>query len=183
VYKQVNLSDLQKNRQQNHTTQAYTGNVKLVFISNSDLDKGIDEISKTLQASSLQVETRAKRQRLDNEIDLIKEEVVQKAKETGTRDKGSVTNRKPKQRKMALPKKPKLAKPLITLITDPVSTTAATTPPKLASKPRRTTKESYTVKKMIKTLREITSRAGQGLIDYKEFTARIKVTINLIDLL
>jgi hypothetical protein len=84
---------------------------------------------------------------------------------------------------MALPKKPKLAKLLTTPITDPVSTTAATTPPKPASKPRRTTKESHTVKKMIKTLREIAGRAGQGPIDYKEFTARIKVTINLIDLL
>jgi hypothetical protein len=109
--------------------------------------------------------------------------VVQKAKETGTRDKGSVTNRKPKQQKIALPKKPKLAKLLTTPITDPVSTTAATTPPKPASKPCRTTKESYTVKKMIKTLREIAGRAGQGPIDYKEFTARIKVTINFIDLL
>jgi hypothetical protein len=108
--------------------------------------------------------------------------VVQKAKETGTRDEGSVTNRKPKQRKMALPKKPKLAKPSTTPITDPVSTTAATTPPKPASEPCRTTKESYTVK-MIKTLREIAVCAGQGPIDYKEFTARIKVTINLIDLL
>jgi hypothetical protein len=84
---------------------------------------------------------------------------------------------------MALPKKPKLAKPLTTLITDPVSTTAATTPPKLASKPCCTTKESYTVKKIIKTLREIAGCAGQGPIDYKEFTARIKVTINLMDLL
>jgi hypothetical protein len=53
VYNQVNLSDLQKNHQQNHTTQAYTGNVKLGFISNSDLNKDINEISKTLQASSL----------------------------------------------------------------------------------------------------------------------------------
>jgi hypothetical protein len=180
VYNQVNLSDLQKNRQQNHTTQAYTGNVELGFISDSDLDKGIDEISKTLQASSLQVETRAKRQRLDNEIDLIEEEVVQKAKETGTRDEGSVTNRKPKQRKMAVPKKPKLAKPLTTPTADPVSTT---TPPEPTSEPRRTTKEAHTVKKMIKTLREIAGRAGQGPIDYKEFTAGIKVTINLMDLL
>jgi hypothetical protein len=84
---------------------------------------------------------------------------------------------------MAVPKKPKLAKLLTTLITDPVSVTAATTPPKPASKPRRTTKEAYTIKKIIKTLREITSRAGQGPIDYKEFTTGIKVTINLIDLL
>jgi hypothetical protein len=103
-YNQVNLSDLQKDHQQNRTTQAYTGNVELGFISDSDLDKDVNEISKTLQASSLQVETRAKRQRLDNEIDLIEEEVIQKAKETGTRDEVSVTNRKPKQRKMAVPK-------------------------------------------------------------------------------
>jgi hypothetical protein len=183
VYNQVNLSDLQKDYQQHRTTQAYTGNVKLGFISNSDLDKDIDELSKTLQASSLQVETRAKRQRLDNEIDLIKEEVIQKAKETGTHDNGSVTNRKPKQRKMAVPKKPKLAKPSTTPIVDPVSTPAAATPPEPASKPRRTTKEAHTIKKMIKTLREIAGRAGQGPIDCKEFTTGIKVTINLIDLL
>jgi hypothetical protein len=182
VYNQVNLSDLQKTHQQNHTTQAYTGNVELGFILDSDLDKDINEISKTLQASSLQVETRAKRQRLDNKIDLIKEEVIQKAKETGTRDEVSVTNRKPKQRKMAVPKKPKLAKPLTTLIADPVSATPAT-PPEPASEPRCTSKEAHTVKKIIKTLREIAGRAGQGPIDYKEFTAGIKVTINLIDLL
>jgi hypothetical protein len=79
---------------------------------------------------------------------------------------------------MAVPKKPKLVKLLTTPIADPVFATAATTLPKPASKPRRTTKEAYTIKKMIKTLREITGRAGQGLINYKEFTARIKVTIN-----
>jgi hypothetical protein len=84
---------------------------------------------------------------------------------------------------MAVPKKPKLAKLLTTPIVDPVSTPAAATPPEPASEPRRTTKEAYTVKKMIKTLREITGRAGQGPIDYKEFTTGIKVTINLIDLL
>jgi hypothetical protein len=143
VYNQINLSDIQKD--QHRTTQTYTGNVELGFISDSDLDKDIDEISKTLQASSLQVETRAKRQRLDNEIDPIEEEVIQKAKETGTRDEGSVTNRKPKQRKMAVPKKPKLAKPSTTPIADPVSATAATTPPEPASEPRCTTKEAYTV--------------------------------------
>jgi len=126
------------------------------------------------------VETRVKRQRLNDNTDLIKEEVIYKSKETRTREEGSVTNHKSKQQKMAVPKKPKLTKPLTTLIMDPVSTT---TPPEPTSKPRRTTKEAYTVKKIIKTLREITSRAGQGLIDYKEFTARIKVTINLIDLL
>jgi hypothetical protein len=84
---------------------------------------------------------------------------------------------------MAVPKKPKLAKPLITPIVDPVSTPAAATPPKPASEPCCTTKEAYTVKKIIKTLREIAGRAGQGPIDYKEFTTGIKVTINLIDLL
>jgi hypothetical protein len=84
---------------------------------------------------------------------------------------------------MAVPKKPKLAKPLTTLIVGPVSTPAAATPPKLASKPCCTTKEAYTVKKIIKTLREIAGRVGQGPIDYKEFTTGIKVTINLMDLL
>jgi hypothetical protein len=83
---------------------------------------------------------------------------------------------------MAVPKKPKLAKLLITLIANPVSATPAT-PPEPASKPRRTLKEAHTVKKIIKTLREIASRAGQGPIDYKEFITGIKVTINLIDLL
>jgi hypothetical protein len=85
---------------------------------------------------------------------------------------------------MAVPKKPKLAKPLTTPIADPVSTPAAATLVKPVSpEPRCTTKEAHTVKKMIKTLWEIAGRAGQGPIDYKEFTTRIKVTINLIDLL
>ena len=72
--------------------------------------------------------------------------MVQKAKETGTRDEGSVTNRKPKQRKMAVPKKPKLAKPSTTPTADPVSTT---TPPEPASEPGPRNKQADALSRTI----------------------------------